>query len=269
MDSKHKEELQQNDLEHFLTHFGEFWNKHGNKVLGVVLVVLLALFGIRYMKLRALERQERDWSELATSTSPESFERIAQDTSDPAVRAYANLKAGDLLLEQTLPETKNDRDKTTDKRTNEELLNDARTRYQAAMQAPESSIVLRLNALMGIAVVDEAQNKLDSARANLEKLKAQAKDYPLIAQQADKRLAMLDRLEQPITFAPDKPDLSTLPAPKTGDVPDNKAGGVLPFDIPTDNTGTQPATPQLPTSEPPATTVPDKTDEQPAPTPSP
>ncbi len=201
--------LKENDLEYFLFHLNEWWDKHGFKTLVAVLVVLLAVVGYRWMKQRAAQAQEDAWTELATSTSPESLRMAAAGVSNPVVRASAHLRAADLLVTQArsvTPEAPGmtDRDKA---------LEEAKLMYDAVLADTSLHAVMHFNAQLGLAAVAESRSQWEEAATLYQTLAAKASDFPDLARQAQAKLADLPRLQNPVAFAPDPPAPATAPAP--------------------------------------------------------
>ena len=90
MDSQHRHELKENDLAQFLANFGQWWGKYGNYLLVIVLVISVTVLGRRWMNASATTANEAAWSDLAYSTSPDTYQLIAQTHDNPAARCLMN-----------------------------------------------------------------------------------------------------------------------------------------------------------------------------------
>lgn len=229
MDSKHRHELEQNDLVIFLTHFNEWWTKYGQLTLILVVIVLGSFTAVRFYNYNKMQAHEKAWSGLAQSTSPESYRATASENSG-AVKALALLRGADLLLAQaTVPQTKTDVADMTDTTATEKtdtgeatqpkvevaapqvqdpkvMLEDARTMYQAVADDKNVHVVLQINGLLGLASVAEAQGDWDTASKAYDSAITKAgTTYAVLAQQATGRKARLDELKEPVQFAKDAP----------------------------------------------------------------
>jgi tetratricopeptide (TPR) repeat protein len=241
MDSKHRHELEQNDLVIFLTHFNEWWKKYGQMTLLVILVIVGAFTFTRYYQYNKMQAHESAWGALAQSTSPESYRATAAENKG-AVQALAYLRGADLLLAQaTLPQTKteqpvqdvnikpaDDATKTDENKADAKpenavtvatpqqqdpkvMLEDARAMYQAVVDDKMVHPVLRINGMLGLASVAESQGDWDTASASYDKaIELAGTRYAVLAQQAAGRKAKLDDIKSPVQFVKATP----APAPK-------------------------------------------------------
>lgn len=236
MDSKHRHELEQNDLVVFLTHFNEWWNKYGQMTLIVVLVAVGAFTAMRFYNYNKMQAHENAWGGLAQSTSPESYRATAAENKG-AVKALALLRGADLLLAQaTVPQNASE-DMTAQAEavkpaaegaaTDPEatpaspvkvsleapkvqdpaaMLEDAGKMYQAVVDDASVHVVLRINAMLGLASVAEAQGKWDAAGQAYDKAYDLAgSEYVVLAKQASGRKARLADISKPVVFAKDAP----------------------------------------------------------------
>ncbi len=215
MDSEHRHELQENDLAEFIANFGEWWSKHGNTVLTVILVVSVVFLGKRWIDARAESAHEQAWSDLATATSPESFRHTAESHDNPAVRALAYLQGGDLLLAQS----KKNQDASPDAApstapplTPDQALHEAELMYKQVLADPNTHTVFKLNAHLGLATVAESRQLWNEAQQQYQAIIDTAgPGYDAIAGQARARLANLDELAKPIYLVEPTPQLSIDP----------------------------------------------------------
>jgi len=199
MDSEHRHELKENDLADFLAHFGQWWAKHGTKLLTVVLVLAVAFTGKRWYDMRTVAAKENAWRDLAETTSPEGYRSVALTHPNAAVRALAYLRGADLLLANTAVGDDSDLAETS------QTLDSAALMYEQVINDRQTHLVYKLNAQLGLAAVAEGGRDWDAARQHYQSVIDQAgTQYTTIAKQAQARAAMLDRLEKPVVFGPEE-----------------------------------------------------------------
>ena len=230
MDSQHRHELEQNDLVVFLTHLNEWWAKHGQITLIVILVVVGTFTGTRYYQHNKMMAHENAWGGLARSTSPESYRATAAD-NEGTVKALAYLRGADLLLAQaTVPQTPakpvqpveavdavDAVDVTegdtpieaapavtiapTQTQDPSEMLADAKIMYQAVASDKSVHVVLQINGFLGLGSVAESQNQWDQAAAAYDQAIALAgTQYHVLAEQASSRRDQLEDIKSPVQF---------------------------------------------------------------------
>jgi len=206
MDSEHRHELKENDLAEFLHHFGQFWSKWGNSILLGLLIGLVVVFGVHHLRTRAAQKLERALSDLHLETTPAGLADVAARTDLVAVKAEAYLRAGEMLLTRAVMPDAPD---ATSPRTDEERkldLDEAQTMLQRVVELPDVSPAFQFNAKLTLAAVAETRHEWDKAAEIYQGVKTDAaKDYPPLADRASMRLAMLDRLKQPVHLVPDPP----------------------------------------------------------------
>lgn len=201
MDSQHRHELEQNDLQEFLAHFKQWWAKHGQSVMIIITVCVVAFAGYRLYRSSQVREHDAAWMDLATSTSPFSYSEVAEKHSDPTVRALAHLRAGDLLRKQAFVPTA-EQDANPDP---ERDLNSAADHYQQVLDNSPGT-AFTYNAYVGLATVEESRSNFDAARDYYEKAKAAAADeMPHVIARIDERIATIDRLSQPVVMV-DRPE---------------------------------------------------------------
>ncbi len=217
MDSQERHELKENDLERFLTHFGEWWSQYGVSTLAIIAAIAAVFAGYQLINKWRVEAHENAWAELALQTSPESYRRVAESYSDPVVQSLAYLRGGDLFLEKALAPTGSgesgaaepDADAADGPAANPPAgaassgtpLDDAAWMYEQAIAASDHR-VYRLNAMLGLAAVAESRRDWQGARERYEQVIREAGDeFPAIAAQAERRLGLLESVSRPIVLS--------------------------------------------------------------------
>jgi len=220
MDPKHREELEHNDLEHFFTHFKEWWAKYQNPVLITVLVVVGSFSIYTIITNNRIASRNAAWSELANSSSPEALASVAAAQDNATVRHLASLRAADQLLVRVItggedpmpmPNQPEQEAEVVETPVDPEAdLREAGRLYQQVAADGEAHPVYRLNARLGLAAVAEAEQDWPAAREQYQTILDTAGDHqPAIRGQAQTRLALLPRLEQPLVYAPATENEST------------------------------------------------------------
>jgi hypothetical protein len=203
-----------------LSALGIWWNKYGNTLLLVVLVVSLAFLGKRWYENRQNALQEEAWRDLSDSTSPEVYREVAESHDQVAVKALAYLRGADLLLEKATGAS----GITPSPEDSQQALDEAGTMYQKVLELKDAHKVYRLNAYLGLATLAESRGDLEQAREDYEAVMDQAgAGYGMIVAQAKGRLQMLDRLADPVTFA-----ASPAPSGLPGELPVDIAPVAIP-----------------------------------------
>ncbi len=214
MDKQHKEELQQNDLQEFITHFGTFWSRHGTSILVVILVALGTAVAVNYFKTREAKANDAARAELAgllsndptQQTSPEAKILFANDHADqPGFANHALLAAATQLHNEALTG-----DNTPDP-TLTELSEETTKRLEAAAkqyrkiidnpQAAEPS-VYKLKARLGLASVYTTLGDTDNAAKQYQLVQDEAGGFTSFAATAKRKADQLEDLAQPLSFRP-------------------------------------------------------------------
>ncbi|MEO1237979.1 MAG: hypothetical protein AAFX76_14435 [Planctomycetota bacterium] len=187
-------EADSGDFSNFFNDVRAAWERVGSPLMGLVAIAAIVYAGYTFFTQRAETARQLAWIDLYGATSPESLELLVDSTNNDAVRAVANLRAGDLLRDEAL---------TADEADADAILGLARQRYQAVLDdAPHP--VYELNALDGLGVVAESLLEAEAAQEHYETLKQRAGDaFPYWAELADQRLALLPTLNRRVEFAPD------------------------------------------------------------------
>lgn len=212
MDNRHRHELQQNDLEHFLTHLGPFWEKWGMKILLTLLVIVGGYSAKTYYTQHVEAQHQAAVRDLELATSPESLRAVAQQTSEPGLSAVALLRGADLALSSAvMPEPPTPPTTQPGKTTKPPMsaddrkaaLKDAEQMYKAVIEQPSASPVVRFNASIGLAAVAESRSDWDGASKLYRGVIDHAGEYGAIKARAQKRLELLEQLKSPVAFAPE------------------------------------------------------------------
>lgn len=218
MDSEHRHELKENELAEFFRNFGQFWNKWGNSLLLVVLVVLVAVVAIQMVTGHRYREHEQTWESLEFEQSPAGLAAVAESVNDPHVRALAHLRAGDALL-RTEPslgaaDELGVETSTLDTATRRRKLTEAAGHYEAVREATGVDPIYKVNALLGLAAVAEGLEQWELAGQRYDQVMAEAGeiDQPALAEHAQQRAKMLDRLREPMTLAPVVAAVPAVPA---------------------------------------------------------
>lgn len=245
MDSNRRHELETNDLKDFFDNFKDFWEKHGNKLLIVLIVALLAYAGPRYYDNWQKGKANDAAEAINSATTPEALLAVADE--HPMVRDEATRRAADLFFA-----TARDAKIQDDADTAEKALKDAASAYTAIAQRGESP-VYQITGYKGLAKVAQEQGDVEQATAHYEKVIELAGDtYTLFAARAEQAIENLPAVTNPVAFSPPRPATidPTPPGSGSGGGDAGSAGDgfgpVLPgLDLP----DTNPAAPGVPPAE--------------------
>lgn len=205
MDAKERHELKDNDLAEFLQNFGEFWNRHGNSISVVILVVLAAWIGLRFYNNIQATNHENAWADLSSTTTPQGYrERAKENTGLAALPQLALLRGAEQYHQQAIQldneDTKN-AGGASGMMSAEDSLKNAQALYQQVLDS-KADPVYRANATVGLANVAETRGDFTAAKdywTQAQKIAGDARLGAIVAQ-AQVRIAMLDELAQPIVF---------------------------------------------------------------------
>ena len=195
MDPNRPHEQATNEVTEFIVDLKNFWDRYGNTLLIVLVIGSLTVFVVSLVRTQRSNAHNAAWTDVANSTSPESFAQIGQDHRLPGVKHYAWLTAADLKVRESL---------TADADEVEALLKDAELYYNQVLDAADHP-VYRVNALEGLGIVAEGRQNRDEAAKRYEALIAYAKDAPGLQGWADRGQARLNGLDDaltPVRFAP-------------------------------------------------------------------
>jgi len=214
--SKQPEEIQTSDWDDFVASVGPVWERWGNALLTLVLVVLVVIFAYRLYGIRAADRMESAWVGLASATTPASMAAVALENKGNAVGWIASLRAGNLYLTEAragvkLPATTQPAAPSS-VGGKDVALSQAAASFNQVLSDPKADLVYKLNAKLGLASIEEAKGNLDKAREFYEAVEKEAKEsYPWIAGQAKAMLGFLPNLTQELKFAMEPPSLPGVP----------------------------------------------------------
>jgi len=217
MDSEHRHELKENELLEFLRNFKEWWDKHGTRTLGTILIAIAVMglatwwFGLFGYPSRQARAREQAWTALASARSPEAKKQLAQThrKDHPGLAAMALLSAADEIYGNALFGSYEgsgiDATRNSPSDATRAQLQRAAALYQQTLDtpAPGEPSAVHLNARLGLAAVHETLGNWDEAQRHYEATWKAAGPYRAIARLAEQRLADLDRRRQPITFPVD------------------------------------------------------------------
>jgi hypothetical protein len=214
MDSERKHELETNDLKEFLDNFKDFWEKHGNKLLLFLIVVLGGYAGYNYYnQWKTGQVEEAQQALEGGATSPQALLAVAEEhdgAHDEAMR-----RAGDMYLAEARAA-----DVKGDSKDAKKALDKARSAYTALTSRGKSD-AYKIAGHEGLAMVEIEAENWKEAQAQFKKMEELAGDrYLPQAARAKAGPDMIDLIRNPIAFA-EEDDLSFDPdAIPDGPAPD-------------------------------------------------
>ncbi len=211
MDSEQRHELKENDLMAFFRNFKDWWNRHGTRTLGMILIAIALVLGYQWYSGRDARAREQAWTALASARTAEERQQVAQTYAGerPGLAGMALLAAADELYAQALFGSTNPNDMVLDANMGEQAkrnqLERAATLYQQVIDSasPTQPSILKLNARLGLGSVHETLGNWDQAREQYDAAWKQAGAYQTVSRIAQARLNDLDQRMQPITFPAD------------------------------------------------------------------
>lgn len=237
MDSERRNELETNDLREFLDNFKDFWEKHGNKILIFLIVVLGGFAGYNYYNDYQTGEAEDAYNQLAEATTPKALIGLAGEYD--MVHDEAMRRAGDLSLSEARVALIADETKKAEK-----ALKQAGSAYTAIAERGKT-VEYQLVGHEGLAKVAVMNNDWSKAKSQYNKvIELAGETHPIQAALAKVSIDQLDLYKNPIAFGPeddglfnpdDLPDIDTpdTPAPDDTTPEDTGDGGVLPgIDLP-------------------------------------
>jgi len=205
MDPIDRHEQKDNDLYDFLVNFGEFWGKHGNFIMVVVIVVMGVWFGSRYYNNSVAVGHDNAWADLAATSTPQGYrERAVENAGRDGVPHLALLRGAEAYHQQAI-KIKQDEggegEKDDSPMSADESLDSAEQMFNQILSS-NAQAPYRANAAVGLANVAETRGDFDAASGHWAKAKEIAEESRLttITTLADLRMSMLDDLARPIVF---------------------------------------------------------------------
>ena len=215
----------------------EWLVQHGQPILLGVAIAAVAFAGFRLYETSQDARIEQSWGDLSRASSPETKIAAAATVQIPAAKALAFLDAGDLFLQQAVFPVAATEDPTdpadaadalgdTDSEVTDELatepateslsdpaadraesLQQARSSYQQALDVAGISALIRVNAMLGLAAVDENEMLWADAKAKYEQIQQDFTDHaelssPALEALVETRLNLIDGMATGVVIAP-------------------------------------------------------------------
>ena len=198
MDSKRRHDLETNDLKDFFDNFKDFWDKHGNKVLIVLIVALLAYAGPKYYANWQKGKANDASVALENATSADALLAIAEEhtlVSDEARRRAADLLFGEAREAKIAGEMD----------AAEKAWSRAKSAYTNIAQQGQT-VAYQLVGYEGLAKIALEQGEFDESKKHYEKvIELAGETYMMYAARAKKQIELLPALSSPVAFSPPKP----------------------------------------------------------------
>ncbi|MEM6504328.1 MAG: tetratricopeptide repeat protein [Planctomycetota bacterium] len=206
MDSERRHELETNDLREFLDNFKDFWDKHGNRLLIILIVVLGGWLGYsRYNQWQA-DKAEAAYTELNDADSLDAFRAIAGERSE--VHDEAMRRGGDIGLSQARKALIDGDDASA-----KSLLTKADSAYLALVErgATAEYQLVGHEGLAKVAVMREDWDKAAGHYGSIIELAGES--FVAQSDRAQRALDRIDLLKNPVAFAaPEVEPPSEVPA---------------------------------------------------------
>jgi hypothetical protein len=175
MKAQHRKELQTNALADRMGRLIESAKAGPNQTMliigGVILVILLIIFGWRYYSKVSSQTRSDLWLKVEEASDLEDIEKIAKESPNTVPGRVARLQWARTLYRQGIEKLYS----VTDRDNAQKNLEDARNLYDQLAKELTDSPVMVQEAMMGSAKARESLGDLDSATAAYNKL---AKDFP-------------------------------------------------------------------------------------------
>lgn len=205
MDSERRHELETNDLREFLDNFKDFWDKHGNRLLIGLIIVLGGWLGyVKYNQWQA-EKADAAYIELNAADSADAFRTLAGNRG--AVHDEAMRRGGDVAL----GEARSALIAGTDA---DAALTQAGSAYDALVNRGKTT-EYKLVGQEGLAKVALMREELDKATKHYEQMiELAGETFVVQADRAQRGLERVDRLRNPIAFS--QPEAEIVPPTEEG-----------------------------------------------------
>jgi hypothetical protein len=195
MKSTERHELKKSEMEKLLESAQAFFQVHGTKILGAVIIVAVVFGAFWYInnnakvaRQQALEQLMSIQSGQSANAKPDDLRIIAQETSDDKVAALAWKLYGDALYNQTL---------TDEKAKVQELLIQAEQAYKTVVDKYAGEAVVAAGAKLGLAAIYEDQGKWNQAAQIYQQVAGDAQlastGLPEIAKAKETSLASVEK----------------------------------------------------------------------------
>ncbi len=202
MDSERRHELETNDLRDFLDNFKDFWDKHGNRMLITLIVVLGTWLGWSKYKQWQADKAEAAYAELNGTDSAAAFRALAGERSevhDEAMRRGGDTALGDARGALIIG----------DEEEAATTLKNAASAYQALAERG-ATVEYQLAGQEGLAKVALMREEWDKAAKHYEQIIELAGEaFVVQADRAQRALDRIDLLKNPVAFA--EPEVAPEP----------------------------------------------------------
>jgi hypothetical protein len=161
MKATERHELKKSELEKMMEKAQNFFQVHGTKIFGAIIVIVVIIAAVWYVnnsakvaRQQALEQVLAIQSGRSAGAKPEDLRAIAEETSDSKVAALAWKLYGDTLYNQTL----------TDEKANvKDLLTQAEQAYNNVINNYSGETLTVAGARLGLGAVYEDQAQWNKA----------------------------------------------------------------------------------------------------------
>ncbi len=202
MDHKHREDLDQNDLLEFSFRAREWFTKYGSMLLWVLLAVAAIALAVRWYSISKTRTRLDAWNEVASAADPDSFRAIAREYEIAEVKALAYLRGADVELARvSIPQPPQSPNTTQPATRPAGNIEEAKQMYLEVTKLQGISPVYKLNAMLGLAAVAEAERDWTAAEQWYTSVENQAGEYTSIKSQAEARASRLESLKTTPAFA--------------------------------------------------------------------
>lgn len=224
MDSTHRHELQQNDLERWSSRGVEFLDRNGNLLTVLICAAALAFAAYTYWSRSTANAKARAWNDLIlaqTSQKPDTLADVERNNPRSVAGAWGTLLAAETRLRTGLGEMYTNREAAT------LSLNTAADEFGKVIQRADLPAELKPRALFGLARCLETQCAGDATDANAAYEKVVATGDSVYRPLAEDRLKAL---KSPATldfykwFASQNPKPAAPPTSPADRVKDDEAG---------------------------------------------
>lgn len=274
MKAQRRHELKQNTLALGLQSFPDFWRIYGGKILlGLVAILAIVLF-IKFRNQAAHDAQEQSGEAYAAAVqaisslqnpprdpklaseqrravqdqAERAIGQVLETSSEDALKAEALVARGDLNWTLArLPDVGGASTQSTTRpaQSNDELLDNARKAYEAALGVPGAKSLSVTTAHLGLAAIAEQRKQWDEAKKHYEAVKNDSRVSRAFKAEAEADLANLAKIQGPVLIGkaatlPAFPDLGATTQPASTPSAGTQPAAVAPAS--TTAATTQPAT---------------------------